>query len=117
MALPKISIQFEAATEPLLERVPSCDEFGKPLSDLMILLPGMRDKPKPHITRAIQDIQAVLVGFPEAVVFPEFNVQRNLLWVSVRPYAAYAQRSRARSGIKCLKRNSYHICSDELWML
>ena len=85
MALPKISIQFEAATEPLLERVPSCDEFGKPLSDLMILLPGMRDKPKPHITRAIQDMQAVLVGFPEAVVFPEFNVQRNLLWVSVRP--------------------------------
>ena len=85
MAIPKISIQFESAAEPLLNRVPTCDEFGKPLSDLMVLLPGFRDKPKFKITRAIQDVRAVLSSFPEAVVFAEFNVPRNLLWVSVRP--------------------------------
>jgi len=85
MTLPKISVQFEPAAEPLLNRVPTRDEFGKPLSDLMILLPGLRDKPRIQISLAIQEIHEVLAGFPDAVVFAEFNVKTNLLWVSVRP--------------------------------
>jgi hypothetical protein len=85
MTLPRISVQFGPAAEPLLERVPTRDEFGKPLSDLMMLLPGLRDQSRQHINGAIQDVHDVLDGFPDAVVFAEFNVKRNMLWISVRP--------------------------------
>jgi hypothetical protein len=85
MTLPRISLRFEPATEPLLDRVPTRDEFGKPLSDLMMLLPGLRDKPRLHITRTINEVHETLAQFPDAVVFAEFNVKSNMLWVSVRP--------------------------------
>jgi hypothetical protein len=85
MTFPKTSLRFESATEPMLNRVPVRDEFGKPLSDLMMLLPGLRDRPQLHIKRTIQIIHDVLEGFSETVVFAEFNTKSNMLWVSMRP--------------------------------
>lgn len=69
----------------MLERVPTRDECGRPLGDLMMLLPGLRGKSRFHITQTIQSIHDVLAGFHNAVVFAEFNVKTNLLWISVRP--------------------------------
>ena len=85
MKLPKIAIQFDSAAEPLRKRAPSHDEHGKPLSDFMMLIPGLRDKPKHLIDNAIQDVHIVLTHFDHAVVFAEFNLKLNLLWVSIRP--------------------------------
>ena len=66
----------------------------------MMLLPGLRDKPQFHINRTIQNIHDVLAGFSETVVFAEFNVKSNMLWVSVRPArgvrASIASAIRAR---------------------
>jgi hypothetical protein len=85
MNLPKIAIQFDSTAEPLRKRAPSHDEHGKPLSDFMMLVPGLRDKPKHLIEAAIQDIHIALAHFSEVVVFAEFNLKLNLLWVSIRP--------------------------------
>jgi hypothetical protein len=85
MALPIISIDFDTTAEPLRKRAPSHDKDGRPLSDFMVLIPGLRDKPKHMIDNAVQDIHLVLTQFRHAVVFAEFNLKLNLLWVSLRP--------------------------------
>jgi len=84
MALPRLSVHFDTAVEPLRKRAPSHDENGRPLSDFMMLIPGLRDKPKHIVDGTIQDIHIVLTHFSEVVVFAEFNLKLNLLWVSLR---------------------------------
>ena len=85
MNLPRVSIEFSDASEPLRKRAPSHDEDGRPLSDFMMLIPGLRDKPKHMIDTALQDVHIALTHFSDVVVFAEFNLKLNLLWVSVRP--------------------------------
>ena len=84
MTLPRLSVKFDTSAEPLRKRAPSHDEHGKPLCDFMMLIPGLRDKPKHIIDDTIQDMHIVLTHFSHAVVFAEFNLKLNLLWVSIR---------------------------------
>ncbi len=69
---------------PLYERVPTRDEHGQRLSDFMVLIPGLRDRPAHQMADILGRIQAVLGQYAE-VVFADLNVRLNLLWVSVRP--------------------------------
>jgi len=85
MQLPKMSIRFEDAEEPLRLRVPTHDENGRPLSDFMVLIPGLRNKPRHLVDATIYDVHLILTRFRHAVVFAEFNVRLNLLWVSIKP--------------------------------
>ena len=85
MTLPILSVRFDTVDEPLRKRAPSHDEDGKPLCDFMMIIPGLRDKPKYMIDDTIQDVHIVLTHFNHAVVFAEFNLKLNLLWVSIRP--------------------------------
>ena len=85
MDLPTLAIEFGDASEPLRKRAPSHDEDGKPVSDFMMLVPGLRDKPKHMIDSTLQDIHIVLTNYNHAVVFAEFNLKLNLLWVSIKP--------------------------------
>ena len=85
MKLPRPSIAFDSSAEPLRKRVPTHDENGRPLSDFMILIPGLREKPRHLIDAVIQDVHIALTHFSHAVVFAEFNLKLNLLWVSIRP--------------------------------
>ena len=71
--------------EPLHKRVPTHDENGKTLSDFMILIPKLRDKPRHTLKGTVKDIERILVSFSTSVVFAELNLKLNLLWVSVRP--------------------------------
>ncbi|MEN8206666.1 MAG: hypothetical protein ABFS24_11720 [Pseudomonadota bacterium] len=84
MNLPRLSVHFDTTAEPLRKRAPSHDENGRPLSDFMMLIPGLRDQPKHIIDNTIQDVHIVLTHFSEVVVFAEFNLRLNLLWVSIR---------------------------------
>ncbi len=77
------SLPLEAA-QPLHERVPTQDERGRPLSDFMMLFPGLRELAKPDLIEKANVIQSVLREFKD-VVFADLNIQLNLLWVSVRP--------------------------------
>lgn len=71
--------------EPLRKRVPAFDEHGQVLSDFMMLFPGLVKKPQHHMQIAIEHIQAVFADYGHAVVFAEFNLKLNLLWISVKP--------------------------------
>ena len=85
MTLPRLSVNFDASAEPLHKRAPSHDEHGKPLCDFMMLIPGLRKKPKHLIDSTIQDMHLVLTRFDHVVVFAEFNLKLSLLWVSIKP--------------------------------
>lgn len=86
MNLPKVSLfPLLDATQPLRFRAPAVDEHGKALSDFMMIIPGLRDKPRQLIQQTLYDIHAALACFQDAVVFAEMNLKLNLLWVSIRP--------------------------------
>lgn len=69
--------------EPLWRFVPTRDEDGRLLSDFMMLIPGLHDRPAPYIETTLDQIHCALVQFQE-VVFANMNLKLNLLWVSVR---------------------------------
>lgn len=85
MTVPRISVLFQDASQPLRERVPVQDEDGNTLSDFMVLIPGLKHKPRDLINRTINEVHLALAQFDHAVVFAEFNIHLNLLWVSIRP--------------------------------
>ena len=72
------------AYRPLRERVPTRDAHGALLTDFMLLIPGLRERPGLVLREIVARIQAVLAQFHE-VVFVDLNLPLNLLWVSVRP--------------------------------
>ncbi len=72
-------------TEPLYRRAPREDEHGRPLSDFMMIIPRLRDKPQHFIQDTIVRIERVLQAHARHVVFADLNLKLNLLWVSVRP--------------------------------
>jgi len=51
----------------------------------MMIIPGLKKKPPRLINRTVNDVHLALARFPHAVVFAEFNLRLNLLWVSIRP--------------------------------
>jgi len=81
----KLSLSFHDASEPLRKRAPTVDENGTPLTDFMVIIPGLRKKSRAHIQRATDEIHRVLGAYSDVVVFAELNLALNLLWVSTRP--------------------------------
>ncbi len=74
-----------APAEPLWQRVPTRGDDGHPLSDFMIIIPGLREWPKERRQQAVGKLQGVFEHYRHAVVFADLNLRLNLLWVSVRP--------------------------------
>ena len=69
---------------PLWQMAPTRDSSGRRLTDFMMLIPRLRNRPPAEIERAARDIQAVL-ALHQDVVFADLNLKLNLLWVSLRP--------------------------------
>lgn len=69
---------------PLYERAPTKAEDGSLLSDFMMLIPGLRDRPAAQFENVLRHLDRALTAFQE-VVFTDLNVPLNLLWVTVRP--------------------------------
>ena len=69
--------------EPLHQRAPTHDEFGKPVSDFMMLIPGLKRASSVRLNSIVTGLQAVL-GQNGDVLFVDLNISRNVLWVSVR---------------------------------
>ena len=78
----RLGLNLQAA-DPLYKRAPTHDETGRPVSDFMMLIPGLRDLPQRDFVAKTHTIQSVLGAFAD-VVFADLNVRLNLLWVSVR---------------------------------
>jgi hypothetical protein len=85
MKLPQTALPFHDASQPLRHRAPLHDEDGRPLSDFMVIVPGLKHKPQRLIRQAVNDMHLALARYRHAVVFAEFNIKLNLLWVTIRP--------------------------------
>jgi len=72
-------------SEPLWQRVPTRDEQGRALSDFMMIIPQLRDRPRRALEQRVQRIEQVLLAYRDQVVFADLNLALNVLWVSVRP--------------------------------
>lgn len=71
--------------EPLWQRAPTHDTDGSPLSDFMMIIPGLRQQPAIRRRRTVDLIQEILAGYAPFVVFADLNLKLNVLWVTVRP--------------------------------
>jgi hypothetical protein len=70
--------------EPLWRVVPTRDAEGLRLTDFMMLIPHLKEKPATEVERTSGHIRKVLTLHSE-VVFADLNLALNLLWVSLRP--------------------------------
>lgn len=68
--------------EPLWKVVPKRDAEGKPYCDFMMLAPGLNRRPGAEIEAVMVLVRGVLERFGDAVVFADFNLSMNVLWVS-----------------------------------
>ena len=64
--------------------MPKRDEFGRPCSDFMMLAPGLNKRPQHEVQEVLLIIRAVLNDYSQWVVFADFNMKLNLLWVTLR---------------------------------
>jgi len=69
---------------PLWQVAPTRDSEGRLLTDFMMLIPRLRDKPRIEIERTSGCIRSILSQHRE-VVFADLNLKLNLLWISLRP--------------------------------
>lgn len=70
--------------EPLYKYVPTRGADGKPLFDFMMLIPKLKNQPQEVINNTLAKLQYALEPF-EDVVFVDFNLKINVLWVSFNP--------------------------------
>ena len=74
-----------APAEPLWKVAPTRDENGDHLSDFLMIIPKLRQKPEHHIKRTLNNIDRVLKQFNQSVVFANIDMKLNTLWVSFKP--------------------------------
>jgi hypothetical protein len=73
-----------APAVPLWQVAPTRDSEGCLLTDFMMLIPRLRDKPRTEIERTSGHIHDILARHRD-VVFADLNLKLNLLWISLRP--------------------------------
>ena len=67
---------------PLWQVVPTRDADGRPLADFMMLVPRLNKCPRHIIDITLLNLQQALEQYHD-VVFANFNLKINVLWVSV----------------------------------
>jgi len=70
--------------EPLWKLAPKRDSAGHLYIDFMMLAPGLKKRPVHEIECLTRLIQSVLARFENWVVFADFNLKLNVLWVSLK---------------------------------
>jgi hypothetical protein len=79
--LPASGPAMEPGT-PLWQIVPTRGADGRPLADFMMLIPGLNKRPQHMIDTTLRNLQKALEPCTD-VVFVNFNLKLNVLWVSV----------------------------------
>jgi len=72
-------------TLPLWQRLPRRDAEGRRPADFMMLIPGLRQRPRAEIHARARAIEQVLHGYGRDILFVELNLRLNTLWVSLSP--------------------------------
>lgn len=69
----------------LWRRAPTRDDAGKRLSDFMLLIPGLRQRPHGDLHDVVGRIDRILELYRPTVTFADLNLELNVLWVTVKP--------------------------------
>ena len=77
------NIQF---SEPLWKRAPTRDESGRPYSDFMMLIPGLKNFEPAYLKTIVNKLDTILKGYEKYVVFADLNLKINILWVTIQPH-------------------------------
>ena len=80
--LPGTESAMEPGT-PLWQIVPTRGADGRPLVDFMMLIPGLRSRSQLQIHTTLNQLQLALEQYRDDVVFVNFNMKINVLWVSL----------------------------------
>jgi len=72
-------------SEPLWKRAPTRDPEGKPYSDFMMIIPGLRNFEAPRLRNIINKMEAVLKLFEKDIIVADLNLKINVLWVTIQP--------------------------------
>lgn len=79
----KLSLGLSPA-EPLWKLAPTRDADGNRVSDLLMIIPKLKTKPKKHIQKTLSDIERALKQFRHLVLFANVDMKLNTLWVSFK---------------------------------
>lgn len=79
----KLSINLTPA-EPLWKIVPTRDEDGGPVSDVLMIIPKLKTKSEQHIKDTLANIEFALTQFSNEVLFANLDMKLNTLWVSFK---------------------------------
>ena len=80
----KISLGMKPAG-PLWKIAPTRDENGEHLSDFLMIIPKLKQKPEHYIKQTLGEIEHILTQFSSRVVFANIDMKLNTLWVSFKP--------------------------------
>jgi len=69
---------------PLWRHAPTRNAAGKPLCDLLLMIPALRGSEAGRVLARAQ-LESALSGFGGRVVFADLNLRLGLAWVSVSP--------------------------------
>ncbi len=70
---------------PLWQRVPTKDDSGKYLGDFMMIIPKLKTASSEHRKKTLDALTLVLTRYQDVIVFADFNMKMNLLWISIKP--------------------------------
>lgn len=73
-------------SEPLWKRVPTRDHTGKPYTDFMMLIPGLKSFEPIHLRETIHKLEAVLKRYENDIILADLNLKINILWVTLQPH-------------------------------
>lgn len=73
-------------SEPLWKRAPTRDLAGKPYTDFMMLIPGLRNFEPSQLRNIINKIEAVLKRYAEDIILADLNLKINVLWVTMQAH-------------------------------
>jgi len=73
-------------SEPLWKRVPTRDLSGKPYTDFMMLIPGLRNFESSRLQDIIDKVEAVLKRYEKDIILADLNLKINVLWVTLQPH-------------------------------
>ncbi len=79
----KLSIDITPA-EPLWKKAPTRDENGGPVSDVLMIIPKLKNRPEQYIRDTLANIEFALKQHNHAILFANVDMKLNTLWVSFK---------------------------------
>lgn len=74
------------SAEPLWKRVPTRDAKGKPYTDFMMLIPGLKEADSAYLSVTINKLDNILKSYEKDIVLVDLNLKINILWITLQPH-------------------------------